>query len=157
MARNDERERGEPRWGFGANRYTAGRHDRWRDAREDIDRGGDVFGPAWRDDRSDVRRHEMLERQGVRQGGGFRGRGPRNYVRSDERIAEDVHWTLTEAADVDATDIDVTVTNGEAHLRGAVLTRDERSRAEELVRYVTGVRHVINELEVRRPDVRRRF
>lgn len=117
-----------------------------RPVRDDRD---ELFGPAWRDDRSDVERHARMPRRPS-----FRGRGPKNYVRSDESIAEDLHWHLTDAIDVDAIDIEVAVSNGEVHLRGSVLTRDERARAEELAQHVLGVKHVINEIEVRRPDLR---
>ncbi len=40
---------------------------------------------------------------------GYRGHRPKNYRRSDERIAEDVNDCLTAADDVDATDIDIKV------------------------------------------------
>ncbi|HEX6178217.1 MAG TPA: RNA-binding protein, partial [Thermoanaerobaculia bacterium] len=39
----------------------------------------------------------------------FRGRGPKNYQRSDDRIREEVCERLTWADDVDATEIDVNV------------------------------------------------
>ena len=77
----------------------------------------------------------------------FRGRGPKNYIRSDERIGEDLCERLTEAGDVDATDIDVAVSNGEVRLRGSVRTRDQRIRAEEIARRVVGVKQVINEID----------
>ncbi|HYC03672.1 MAG TPA: BON domain-containing protein [Azospirillaceae bacterium] len=79
----------------------------------------------------------------------FRGRGPRGYVRSDERIREDVADRLTADPYVDASDIDVTVSQGEVTLSGQVDRREARRRAEDIAEAVSGVRHVRNDLRVR--------
>lgn len=79
----------------------------------------------------------------------MRGRGPRGRGRSDARIHEDVCDRLTEASEVDAADIDVEVQGGEVALRGTVLDRGMRQRAEEIAEAVGGVAHVRNELRVR--------
>src|SRR5215218_5862745 len=42
---------------------------------------------------------------------GFRGRGPKNWRRPDERIREVVNELLTEHDGVDATDVEVTVSD----------------------------------------------
>src|SRR5690606_35444851 len=52
------------------------------------------------------------------------GRGPKGYRRSDEAIADDIDERLTRHPDLDATDIEVRVMNGEVSLTGEVDGRD---------------------------------
>jgi hypothetical protein len=78
----------------------------------------------------------------------FRGRGPRGYQRSDERIHEEVCETLTDDGSVDASDIDVRVDNGEVTLSGTVHSRDEKRRAEDVIENLPGVRDVHNSLTI---------
>lgn len=78
----------------------------------------------------------------------FSGVGPRNYRRSDERIAEDVCERLTDDREVDATDIEVHVENAEVFLTGRVGTRHEKRRAEDLALRCHGVHDVRNDLRV---------
>jgi hypothetical protein len=82
----------------------------------------------------------------------YRGRGPRGYTRSDDRIREDINDRLTEDPYVDASEIDVTVSNCEVKLAGTVDSRVVKRRAEDLVESVSGVRHVQNNLRVRQPS-----
>ncbi|WP_181168194.1 BON domain-containing protein [Cognatiluteimonas lumbrici] len=84
---------------------------------------------------------------------GYRGVGPRNYRRSDERIREDLNDRLTEADDLDASDISVEVSNGVATLTGSVGHRWMKHRAEDLADECLGVRDVRNHIQVR--DARR--
>ena len=81
--------------------------------------------------------------------GPHRGRGPRGYQRSDGRIQEDVCDRLTDDPFIDASDVMVSVTNGELTLAGHVFRREDKRRAEDLAETVTGVRHVQNNLRVR--------
>lgn len=81
--------------------------------------------------------------------GEHRGRGPKNYTRSDDRIAEDVSDRLSDAHDVDASDIEVTVQAGEVTLSGTVDDRRAKRRAEDVAEEVSGVRHVQNNLRVK--------
>ncbi|KAA0684117.1 BON domain-containing protein [Roseomonas genomospecies 6] len=78
-----------------------------------------------------------------------RGRGPRGYTRSDDRIRDDLNDRLTEDPYVDATDITVSVAGGEVTLDGTVDHRKAKRRAEDLAESVSGVRHVQNNLRVR--------
>jgi osmotically-inducible protein OsmY len=78
-----------------------------------------------------------------------RGRGPKGYRRSDERIRDDVSDRLADDPYVDASDIEVSVQNGEVTLSGMVDSRQARRRAEDLVENVSGVSHVQNNLRVR--------
>ena len=87
--------------------------------------------------------------QGRSSGQGIhRGRGPRNYKRADERIREDVCECLTEDAYIDASSIDVAVTEGEVVLTGIVFQRDDKRRAEDLAEGISGVKDVRNNLRV---------
>lgn len=80
---------------------------------------------------------------------GYRGVGPRNYSRSDDRIREDLNERLTEADDLDASDITVEVDNGVATLSGSVDHRWMKHRAEDLADACIGVSDVRNQIRVR--------
>jgi BON domain len=77
-----------------------------------------------------------------------RGRGPKGYRRSDERIKEDINDRLSEGY-LDATEIVVMVENGEVTLTGTVNNRSDKRRAEDIAEYVSGVQNVENRLRVR--------
>lgn len=79
-----------------------------------------------------------------------RGRGPRNYVRSDERIADDVIVRLTHDEQLDAREILVMVESGEVTLTGEVEARWMKHRAEDIASDVIGVRDVHNRIRVDR-------
>jgi osmotically-inducible protein OsmY len=79
-------------------------------------------------------------------GNTFAGRGPRGYRRSDDRIREDVCDLLTDDWRIDASDVEVTVQNGEVTLSGTVHNRDEKRTTEDLVETISGVREVHNQL-----------
>jgi BON domain len=79
---------------------------------------------------------------------GFRGRGPRGYRRSSERIREDVCEALTDERTVDAADIEVDVADGIVTLRGIVSDRRQKRRAEDVAERAGGVRDVRNQLEI---------
>ncbi|MFL6549741.1 MAG: BON domain-containing protein [Povalibacter sp.] len=78
----------------------------------------------------------------------FRGKGPRGYRRSDERIREEVHECLTDDHHVDASNIEVEVRDGEVTLTGNVDSRDQKRRAERLIEQLSGVVDVHNRLRV---------
>jgi hypothetical protein len=80
--------------------------------------------------------------------GQFRGKGPKGYRRSDERIREDVCECLTEDDYIDATNIEVHVKDCEVMLTGTVSSRQEKRRAEDIIERLTGVRDVHNQLRV---------
>ena len=80
---------------------------------------------------------------------GYRGRGPLNYTRSDERIREDLNERLTDADDLDASGITVEVSNGVATLSGSVDERWMKHRAEDLADGCSGVRDVRNLIQVK--------
>jgi osmotically-inducible protein OsmY len=92
------------------------------------------------------RRRTTRRRGGV--GGPYVGCGPRGYHRTDERIYEDVCDRLTEDGDLDAREIEVSVTAGEVMLAGTVATRAQKRLAEDIVEGVMGVAEVHNRLRV---------
>lgn len=81
-------------------------------------------------------------------GGQHRGKGPKNYTRSDDRIREDVNDRLADDDWLDASDIDVTVDKCEVTLSGTVTSREDKRRAEDVAERVSGVRHVQNNIRV---------
>lgn len=111
-----------------------------------------------RDDRmSEREEHGLADRltHGIRsffrgERGPHRGKGPKGYRRSDERIREDVCDYIAETGWVDASDVEVRVQNGEVTLSGTVATRRDKRMLEDLVEEVPGVEDVHNQLRVRR-------
>jgi hypothetical protein len=81
--------------------------------------------------------------------GRFFGRGPKGYRRSDERIKEDISDRLMTHPDIDASDIDVAVTNGVVTLTGTTEDRHEKRLAEYIAEDVVGIDDVENRLKVR--------
>jgi hypothetical protein len=81
--------------------------------------------------------------------GSYAGRGPRGWQRSDERMLEDVNERLTDHPDIDATDIEVQVKNGEVTLTGFVESREVKRMAEDVAESVSGVRDIHNQLRIR--------
>jgi osmotically-inducible protein OsmY len=77
-----------------------------------------------------------------------RGKGPKGYTRSDDRIREDISDHLTQDYMVDASNIEVVVIDCECTLNGNVGTRDEKRRAEDIAERIMGVKHVQNNLRV---------
>lgn len=120
-------------------------------APQHFDHQDEDYGEAYRGPGAAKRGWE-LDEGGVQFGTrrqSFAGRGPRGYRRSDERIREDVCDLLTEAHDVDATELDVTVADAVVTLTGTVDDRAARRRAEDLALTVPGVLDVHNRLSTR--------
>lgn len=82
--------------------------------------------------------------------GSLRGRGPRNYRRSDERVVELVSDALHDDDALDASDIEVSVKDGDVRLEGSVPLRRHKHRAENVAARVSGRHDVDNRLRVRR-------
>ena len=70
--------------------------------------------------------------------------------RPDEAIWEDIHDHLTTNPDLDATEIEIVVEDGDATLTGRVDTREAKWVVEEIVRGIPGVRELHNRLKVAR-------
>lgn len=127
-------------WGAGESRHTArggaGEHPR-----------GDYGEPGPQHGDEDRSRAFAQPRRG-----GFRGLGPRNYARSDQRISEDLCERLTEDDEIDARGIEVQVSQGVVTLSGTVAERAMKHRAEDLAERCTGVRDVENRIRVSREE-----
>ncbi|MCW3094111.1 MAG: uncharacterized protein JWP81_5180 [Ferruginibacter sp.] len=98
---------------------------------------------SWFGDEDAARRRRMDEMQGS-----HKGKGPKGYTRSDDRIKEDVNDRLSDDPYVDASDINATVSNCEVTLTGTVNSRREKRRAEDVAEAVSGVKNVENRLKV---------
>lgn len=115
--------------------YERGGRDFWDRATDEVS--------SWFGDREAERRREMDQ---------YRGRGPKGYTRSDDRIKEDVNDRLTDDGSLDATDIEVDVNDREVTLSGTVNSRFDKRRAEDLAESVSGVSHVQNNIRVRQNE-----
>lgn len=100
-------------------------------------------------DRVDYGREIMMERRYGTGAGPHVGRGPQGYQRSNERIEEDVNERLTQHGHLDASDVRVSVEDGEVTLEGTVESRRAKRLADDLTESVRGVRDVHNRLRIR--------
>ena len=78
----------------------------------------------------------------------FVDKGPRGYVRSDERIREEIQERLANGY-IDASDVEVAVQNGEVTLTGSVVDRRTRRMAEELLDPIRGIKDVTNRIRAK--------
>jgi hypothetical protein len=132
-----------------ARRYVPNpREGRGEEPRSFMDKATDEVASWFGDRDAERRRHWDEAREDMR--ADHRGRGPRGYRRSDERIREDVSDRLTDDPYLDATEIEVAVAEGEVTLTGVVATREDKRRAERLAEDCTGVSDVQNNVKVRR-------
>jgi osmotically-inducible protein OsmY len=92
---------------------------------------------------------EAAARRRIDESNTHRGKGPKGYTRSDDRIREDINDRLTDDYRLDASDIEVKVSGGEVTLDGQVQRRDDKRRAEDLAEAVAGVKHVQNNLRLK--------
>ena len=101
-------------------------------------------GGSWR---RYARRDESFDDQD-RWSGPYAGRGPKGYRRSDERIHEDVCERLMEHPSIDASDVEVSVNDGDVTLTGQVESRAIKHLTETMTETVPGVKEVHNHLRV---------
>ncbi len=72
------------------------------------------------------------------------GKGPRGHGGADERIRQEVCQALTRNREVDATDIDVEVSQGVVILNGTIPGRFMKKEAERCIEELRGVVDVFN-------------
>jgi osmotically-inducible protein OsmY len=128
--------RGYDRESYGREGYDRGGERGW------WDRASDAVASWFGDEEAERRRRMDQQRE-------HRGRGPKGYRRSDERIKEDVNDRLSDDYYLDASDVEVMVTNTEVTLTGTVNSREDKRRAEDLAESVSGVTNVENRLRVK--------
>jgi hypothetical protein len=88
--------------------------------------------------------------------GPYTGMGPRGYRRTDERILEDVIARLTQHAQIDASQIEVEVQDGEVTLKGTVRDRRMKRMVEANVDMISGVIDVHNQLRLKQREQQER-
>lgn len=93
-------------------------------------------------------RHDQYTRDPQNVQPSYRGRGPKNWRPSDERIRDTVNELLTDHDGIDATDVEVTVENGEVTLNGMVGSRWEKRLADDIAHSCRGVQDVHNRLRI---------
>jgi hypothetical protein len=138
-------------------RYGARRSAGWRrEGREELDPPWVERGPEARragNDRGLVEWEDRgpLQWLGDKIREARRSRGPKGYRRSDERV-EDAVCERIARSDIDASEVEVKVENGEVTLTGTVRSRRDKWWLEEMVDDVFGVEEVHNRLRLARPD-----
>ncbi|HYH14914.1 MAG TPA: BON domain-containing protein [Flavisolibacter sp.] len=138
--------------GYGAtgNTYVDSRMGEGRNYNSDRnwwDRAKEQVSSWLGDDNKDSYKGMNEQRMGVN-----RGKGPRGYSRSAERIREEVCDRLAEDSWLDASDIEVQIQGDEVVLSGSVHSREDKRRAEDLVESVSGVRNVENRIRIGRSE-----
>ncbi|WP_230532451.1 CBS domain-containing protein [Microvirga roseola] len=126
-----------------ADRRMQDRERTWSLVNERRDRGNYGMGPG-----NNRFSNDATGSYGEVRRGEHRGRGPKGYQRSDERIREDINERLMDDAMIDASEIEIQVENREVTLTGTVRDRGEKRRAEDLAESISGVTHVQNNLRV---------
>lgn len=101
-------------------------------------------GAGMRSNANDVYRH--ADRNYTMES--HRGKGPRNYKRSDDRLKEMVCDMLCDNPEVDASDIEVNVKDSVVILTGNVADKNSKRLAEDLASDIAGVTDVENRIRV---------
>lgn len=119
---------------FGSTSYS-GRGDRLRE--DNYGSSSTAYG-----------RGDSLRNQSSSRMSSFEGRGPKSYTRSDDRIKEEVCDMLTRHSEIDASEIEVEVKDGEVTLSGTVSERRMKHQAEDLAERISSVKDVTNNIRV---------
>jgi hypothetical protein len=155
----NERNKGPRGPGMGTRDYAYGQQDAW--GRDDRDRWQRERGNAMSEWEHGFHHGRAVGEQGYGNeyrghdgyGAGERkvvGKGPKNWVRSDERMRDDICERLASQAH-DWSDVEVHVSDGEATLTGTVTSRDMKYEAERVADGVAGIKEVMNQLRVKSP------
>ncbi len=129
--------------------YKRGGQDYMERARDTYGYGDEWYrqDQDWNDQRSTRARPGFIE--SIKS---FFGVGPKGYKRSDERILEEVCEALARHPEVNASDIEVRVTDGHVTLSGTVENRLMKRQAEDAIAEVYGVEDVRVELSIPRKN-----
>lgn len=115
-----------------------------------------TYGPRQNTNRmidgySDYTRHPSYYGMGLdKHERNFRGRGPKSYRRSDERLKDEICEVLTDHSDIDATEIEVDVKDGVVTLSGTVNDKWMKYHAEDVIENMSFVNFVQNDIKVSR-------
>ncbi|MDW3684204.1 BON domain-containing protein [Cupriavidus sp. CV2] len=112
--------------------YSSGYADGYRAAQQGQGRGNPGLPNAERGDYARGRRT-----------------GPKGYMRSDERIREDVCDRLATDHELDVSEVSVSVSSGVVTLEGTVTQRHVKYAIEDVADDVYGVSEVVNQIRVR--------
>jgi hypothetical protein len=85
--------------------------------------------------------------------GQHRGKGPKNYQRSDERVKEMLCERLHDDPDIDASEVTINVQGGKITLEGTVDSRRTKNAIEDVAEQI-GSQDVQNNLRVQKPGER---
>lgn len=77
-----------------------------------------------------------------------RGRGPKGYTRSDERLKELICERLTDDPNIDASEVTIEVAGQSVKLTGTIDDRRAKYEIEEMVERIGGVKDIDNQLRV---------
>jgi osmotically-inducible protein OsmY len=80
----------------------------------------------------------------------FRGRGPKGYERSDDRLREIICERLTDDPRIDASEVHIEVKDKIVKLTGTVSDRRSKYEIEDVVERCGGVKDIDNQVRVRR-------
>lgn len=94
--------------------------------------------------------HQSVRRRNRKHSGPYIGKGSQFYFRADERMYEGICERMRQHGQLDASQIEVQVENGEVILTGNVTNRQTKRLAEEIAESVSGVRDVHNQLQFRK-------
>jgi osmotically-inducible protein OsmY len=78
----------------------------------------------------------------------FKGRGPRNYRPTDERIRERLCEVLTDHVDIDASDISLEVECGIVQLKGSIGSQAMKDRLLAVAQEMHGVVGIVDQIQV---------
>ena len=123
-------------------------HENRRNRYHDFDVAGTVPYGRGTDPMPQTNDYELPPWKGARPN--HRGKGPRNYKRSDERIKEMICQKLYDDPEIDASNIEVEVKDAHVTLTGNVNGKFEKYLAEDLVEIVSGVAMVENLIRTNR-------
>jgi hypothetical protein len=149
-SREDEWHRARPPAG---SQYGFGQNEQW--GPQEWGRREEPWG-TWRQQRAEWERDREQRFRDVERGPWNtqrlerRGRPPRNYRRSDERIRDEVCELIARQTDVDASEVDIEVQAGVVSLTGIVEDRAAKRELEDVAERVFGVADVHNNLKVKK-------
>ncbi len=125
------------------------RHPEHRYFGNEVDRGSSRGGSGYGSHGTDL---GMGARDQIADRGPHYGKGPKGYKRSDARIHDDVCEAIAHQGHIDASDVEVKVTDGIVTLSGTVLHRHDKKGLEHIVEHTRGVDEVHNEIRLKRNE-----